>query len=271
MRGGGGGAPSPPARPTSHGHPLGENGDCALGHFLKAQHGGALGAPAVGTHPKEVAGLVGPARCLQHPPVGTQQPSPDMYGFLAAPTSVPMPQAVPGPCPYSSVQNSWLPLLPATDDTPKYTHPPHSPHHHQAIPECLTPDSQAYNHLCQYSGPMPIYNGLCHPGLSSWAHICLCEDHHVSLNPYLPHLGSRCQTPVLLETWSPRVTGHPTPKPSSHGCPAGYPPVPPPPPDPTPEVRPFLSCSRAGWPSSAHLSSRWGLLVNEHMPGPPQG
>lgn len=78
LRGVGGGAPPPPAGPTSNRHPLGENGDCALGHLLKAQHRGTLGAPAIRTHPKEVAGLVGPASCLQHPPVGTQQPSPDM-------------------------------------------------------------------------------------------------------------------------------------------------------------------------------------------------
>lgn len=120
LRGGGGGAQSP--GPTSNGHPLGENGDCALSHFLKAQHGGALGAPAVGTHPKEVAGLVGPARCLQHPPVGTQQPSPDMYGYPAAPGCVWT------LCPYLFIQNSWLTLLPATDDTPIHSHPPHSPH-----------------------------------------------------------------------------------------------------------------------------------------------
>lgn len=121
LRGGGGGARSPPAGPTSHGHPLGENGDCALSHFLKAQHGGALGAPAVRTHPKEVAGLVGPACCLQHPPVGTQQPSPDMYGYPAAPGSLWTLR------PYSFIQNSWLPLLPATDDTPIHTCPPYSP------------------------------------------------------------------------------------------------------------------------------------------------
>lgn len=69
------GGGEPPAGPTSHRRPLGKNGDCTFSHFLKAQHGGALGAPAIRTHPKEVAGLVGPARCLQHPPVGTQQPA----------------------------------------------------------------------------------------------------------------------------------------------------------------------------------------------------
>lgn len=43
----GGGRAVVAAGPTSHGHPLGEDGDGALSHLLQVQHRGDLGAPAV--------------------------------------------------------------------------------------------------------------------------------------------------------------------------------------------------------------------------------
>lgn len=166
-----GGVSSPPAGPTSDGHPLGEDGDSALGHLLEAQYGRTLGAPAVRAHPEEVASLVGPARRFQHPPVGTQQPNPGMHSCPAAPPSTPISQAVSGPsihtlqprthaCPYS--QPRGYPTHHSLCSPSGYTLPP---------PRWLTvtaavsalglefPSSLAHAYPRDYSD-------LSHPGLS---------------------------------------------------------------------------------------------------------
>lgn len=225
-----GGPSSPPARPTSYRHPLGEDGDSTLSHLLKAQHRSALGAPAVRAHPEEVSCLVGPACCLQDPPVETQQPSPHMYGYPAAPTlHAYLPGRIWALHPYSSAQNPRLPLLPVTTDAPCTPVPPQpvpiprSP----LSPLQLTQGSQSPlpvlpTHSSPSLWPMPIHMStvtfrlhlaLQRPPISP--QICICPT-------WVP--DDICE-PLYSQKRAPRATGHPTATSSFTWVPPGHPPI----------------------------------------------
>jgi hypothetical protein len=167
--------PSGAARPTSHRHPLGEDGDSTLRHLLKVQHRCTLGAPAVRAHPEEVAGLVGPPRCLQHPPVGTH----------TSPAQVCLATQLPHSWPYLLV-GPWLILH-------THTCSPHSP--------CLSPRLPGSHPLTHQSqGPqLPIDH-------SYFSHSYLSPKlSPVSLGPHLtihPHLS--LQRPHLSPHVCPR-------------------------------------------------------------------
>lgn len=57
---------------TSNGLSFGQDGDGTFRHFLLVEDWRDFGAPAVGTHPDEMAGLIGYFCRLQEPPFGKQ-------------------------------------------------------------------------------------------------------------------------------------------------------------------------------------------------------
>ena len=172
----GGGRAVVAAGPTSHGHPLGEDGDGALGHLLQVQHRGDLGAPAVRAHPEEVASLVGLPCRLQHTPVGTRT-SPAQpclpTGSLPWP-HLPYPGLIPDPL----AASAWI-LHPDPQESGAHSHPsthawtPRPPGPCCPDPHLPTGPRLPFTHTASLYLPVP------------WVHSCLLAQCGLP-DPFLP-------------------------------------------------------------------------------------